>query len=969
MTTIAAICQSSVSSSAAITTGFVPICGAGDKICARPEPGEPRRFPQMSAWNPTDLTGLHPTARPTEKREDIQFAEREAQLRRDVHELGVVVGELLREQCGEKLYTAVEAARRAAIGRREGEAASSDELDAIVAGLDTPGARDFVRAFSTYFQVVNTAEQVHRIRRRRDYLKTASIRQPGGTEDTIFRLRDAGMDLAAVRRLFASMRIVPVFSAHPTAPTRRTILRKHQAIVRRLVDMQNPALTPSELAAALDAVRTEVTAIWQTEETPGEARTVFDELEHTLFFMTDVIYRAIPPFYESIDAALRTAYREATSEDVPAIVRFASWIGGDMDGNPDITARTIRETLARQRSLILNLYHGECRDLANKLSQTTSRVGVDGKVHDRIRQYTGHFGKDMGTVPLRHRDMPYRVLLRLIQARLTATHDDGSYPYESAEEFLDDIRLIARSLAGNKGAHAGLFAVRRLMRRVETFGFHFMTLDLKQSALAIRAVVGRCLNADDWPERTPEERADRIREAIRRNESPRDDLDNESKRALAVFQAVAFCRRKYGRHAIGPFIVSMSHGVDDLLSVILLGRWGELHGPAGSVPLDIAPLFETIEDLANAHGTLRQLLQDPIYWEHLSQRDRRQTIMVGYSDSNKDGGLAAARWLLKQTQSAVVQVLDDAGVDFTLFHGRGGTISRGGGKTHAAVLGSPPGAVRGRLRAIEQGELVSVKYGVRGIALRTLEQATGSVALATALPQQAGPEETALWHEIMDTLARVSREKYKALVYDSAGFYDYFRHATPVDVIERMQSRQGLALQRHDTIENLKGVPWVFAWTQSRNILPGWYGFGTGLQAIVAEYGEDVVREMAGDWYFFRALLGDVELVLAKADLAIARRYSKLAGDLHERFFGTIAEEFDLSVAQVLALQGQQVLLENNNTLRRAIRLRNPYVDPMSLLQVELLRRWRDGRGQNEELYNALVASISGIARGLQDSG
>ena len=384
---------------------------------------------------------------------------------------------------------------------------------------------------------------------------------------------------------------------------------------------------------------------------------------------------------------------------------------------------------------------------------------MDGEVHERIRLYTGHFGKDMGAVPLRHRDMPYRVLLRLMQARLQATHDDGSYPYESAEEFLDDIRLIARSLTRNKGANAGLFAVRRLIRRVETFGFHFMTLDLKQSALAIRTVVGRCLNASDWLERTPEQRAERIREAIRRNESPRDDLDNESKRALAVFQAVAFCRRKYGRRAIGPFIVSMSHGVDDLLSVILLGRWGDLHGPGGSVPLDIAPLFETSEDLANAHGTMRQLLQDPIYWEHLSRRNRRQIIMVAYSDSNKDGGLAAARWLLKQTQSALVQVLDDAGVEFTLFHGRGGTISRGGGKTHAAVLGSPPGAVRGRLRAIEQGELVSVKYGVRGIAMRTLEQAMGSVALATALPQQAGPAETALWHEIMETArARQPRE-------------------------------------------------------------------------------------------------------------------------------------------------------------------------------------------------------------------
>jgi len=923
----------------------------------------------MSAWNPSNLTGLHPTARPTERRQDIEFSEKDEQLRHDVHELGVVVGELLREQAGEALYQAVEDARRAAIGRREGEAQSSARLEAILSGFSTGAALDFVRAFSTYFQVVNMAEQVHRIRRRRDYLKTASVRQPGTIEEMACRLRDAGMDRAAVEKLLAGLRIVPVFSAHPTAPTRRTILRKHLAIARRLVQMQNPALTPSEVAAALDAVRTEVTAIWQTEESPSEARTVFDELEHALFFLTDVIYRVIAPFYEAVERAMNAAYGPGPAAEPPTIVRFASWIGGDMDGNPDITARTIREILARQRSLALDLYHRDCRDLSNKLSQSTGRVGFDAAIHERIRSYSGHFGRAVGAVPLRHRDMPYRVLLRLMMARLQATHDDGGYPYESADEFLEDIRLIAASLAHNKGANAGLFAVRRLMRRVETFGFHLMSLDLKQSALSIRHVVGRSLNEPHWLERTPEERAERIRRAIRRNESPRDDLDNESKRALSVFQAVAFCRRKYGRRAIGPFIVSMSHGVDDLLSVILLARWGDLHGPGGSVPLDIVPLFETMEDLANAHVTMRQLLQDPIYWEHLSRRYRRQTIMVAYSDSNKDGGLASARWLLQQTQSALVTVLDDAGVDFTLFHGRGGTISRGGGKTHAAVLGSPPGAVRGRLRAIEQGELVSLKYGVRGIAMRTLEQAAGSVALATAMPEEAHAGDISGWHAIMEDLARISRDKYKALVYDSPGFYDYFRLATPVDVIERMQSRPGAELSTQNTIDNLKGVPWATAWTQTRLIFPGWYGFGTGLREIVTLHGAQAVRDMAQRWDFFRTLLGDVELVLAKADLGIAERYSVAAGELHGRFFGLIRAEFELCVEQLLALRNQAVLLEDNYTLRRSIRLRNPYVDPMNLLQVDLLGRWRASGREDAGLYSALVASINGITRGLQDSG
>ncbi|MCK6371424.1 MAG: phosphoenolpyruvate carboxylase, partial [Gammaproteobacteria bacterium] len=898
---------------------------------------------------------------------DIEFAEKDEQLRRDVHELGAIVGSLLREQCGEDQYRVVEEARRVAISRREGDAQASARLDQILGELSLVDARDFVRAFSTFFQVVNTAEQVHRLRRRRDYPRTASIRQPGSVAETVFRLQSGGVDLDGLQKLLTSLRIVPVFSAHPTVPTRRTILRKHQTIARRLVDMQNLALTQAEFTAVLDAIRTEVTAIWQTEESPSEARTVADELEHVLFFFTDVIYRAIPLLYEALENSIRATY--GTAVRVPTIVRFASWIGGDMDDNPDITARTIRETLARQRSLILDLYHRECRDLSNKLSQSTSRVTVSAEVQERIRLYAGHFGHTMGSLPLRHRDMPYRVLLRLMVARLQATHDDGSYPYESAEEFLADVELIASSLERNRGAHAGLFAVRRLIRRVETFGFHFLGLDLKQSALGIRGVVGRCLNEPDWLERSPDERAERIREALRRNESPCETLDNESKRALAIFQAVAFCRRKYGQRAIGPFIVSMSHGVDDVLSVMLLGRWGDLHGPSGSVPLDITPLFETTEDLANAHGTMRQLLQDPIYWEHLWHRDRRQIVMIGYSDSNKDGGLAAARWALKQTQSALVQVLDDAGVEFTLFHGRGGTISRGGGKTHAAVLGSPPGAVRARLRALEQGELVSIKYGVRGVALRTLEQAMGSVALATALPERGSAQEMTLWHDMAEELARVSREKYKSLVYETPGFYEYFRAATPVDVIERMQAGPGHEAPAGGSIEDLHGVPWTFAWTQSRHILPGWYGFGTGLRALTAKYGAEAVRSAAREWYFLRALIGDVEMVLAKADLTIASRYSALAGNLHERFFGLISEEFELCVEQVLDIRQQQVLLEGNPALRRSIRLRNPYVDPMSMLQMVLLRRWREGSRQDEAIYSALVASINGIVRGLQDSG
>ncbi len=925
----------------------------------------------MPVTNPTEATGLHPTARPAERRQDIEFEEKDAALRRDVHNLASMIGDLLKEQGGESLFDIVEAARRTAIDRREGDPKAGAHLDALVHSLSPLSARNFVRAFSTYFQVVNTAEQVHRIRRWRDYLKDDSIRQPGGIEETIFRLRDAGQSLDDVIKLLGAIQIEPVFAADSIEPTRRTILRKQQSIVKRLVDIQNPVLTPQEVNACWENIRTDITTIWQTEEHPHEERTVFDEVEHMLFFLTDVIYRAVPPFYERLAESLKLAYGdEADDVKLPTILRFASWIGGDFEARPDSTGRTIRETLARQRSLNLDLYFKEVQALAQRLSQSTSRIKVSDELTRRAQQYADQFPGAAGQVSLRHRDMPYRAFLKLVAERLQATFDDNIFPYESADELLKDLQLVHDSLAANRGEHAGLFATRRLITRVETFGFHFLTLDIRQSAIVNRRVIGHCLGESDWLDKTPEERTRRLQDALKHNESPSVDPDNQSRRALAIFQAIAFCRRRYGRRSIGPYVISMAHGVDDVLTVLLLARWADLRKKDGSVPLDIAPYFETIEDLTHCASTMRLLLQDDRYRSHLQQRNDHQLIMVSYSDTNRDTGLASARWSLHQAQSDLIATMDMAGVDFTLFHGRGGTISRGGGRTHAAVMGSPDGAVRGRLRATEQGELINAKYGVRGIALRTLEQTMSSVAIATALPRKRAEKEHGLWHNMMETIATASAARYKKLVYDPQNFFEYFQKATPVDAIERMREVERADLpSTGGSIEDLRSVPWDYAWIQSRHILPGWYGIGTGLTAAIGEFGIEAVREMADSWYFFRAVLYDIELVLAKTDLNIASRYSELAGDLHQQFYPIMRTEFDLSVEQILALRNQQVLLEKQSTLRRSIRLRNPYVDPMSLLQVDLLRRWRATNREDEALFDALIASINGIARGLQDSG
>ncbi len=911
-------------------------------------------------------TGIHKALR----RQDILFEDKDNALREDVRRMGQMVGDLIREQGGEALFELVENARLRSIRRREDNEKPGEELAELVAGLDPERALALIRSFSTYFQMVNTAEKVHRIRRRREYLQEVGHYQPGGFEDTLVKLKAAGVGLDDLRALLDSLRIEPVFTAHPTEPTRRTILRKEQQIVRHLVDLLNPTMTAQETHVALENIRLLITTGWQTDEHPSEQMTVADELEHVLFFVTDVLYRAIPPFYEDIETAVARIYGEDVEDvDVPVLVRFASWVGGDMDGNPNVTAKTIRATLARQRSLILNLYYSECASLSTKLSQSVDSIGIDDAIQKRIDEYRHVFQNAYHTVPARHREMPYRVLLRLIQERLQSTYDDDIYPYENVKQLRADIQLIADSLANNNGRHAGLFAVRRLLRRIDTFGFHMVTLDVRQDAEVHRRVIGELLGESDWMDWSAKDRTARIIEAIETREGIPDSISTQARKTLGVFQAIAFCHRKYGKRSIGPFIISMTQDADDIYSVLLLAQWSELHNRRGDVPLDIAPLLETVDDLDNGGKIIDSMLSDKLYCDHLKRRGNRQIVMIGYSDSNKDGGLASARWALQTAQETLVKTVEPYDVELCLFHGRGGTISRGGSKTHVAVLGAPPGTVNGRLRVTEQGEIINEKFGLRGIALRTLEQMTGSVALATALPRHRG-NDMPVWHDMMDVIANTSRETYQKLVYKTPDFYEYFRSATPIDLIERMRIGSRPSARRTQRgIEDLRAIPWVFSWTQARCVLPGWFGLGSGLQAAAEQFGDDAFREMFAEWYFMRALTADAEMVLAKADMGIAKLYSELAGPLHDTFFPIISEEYERTQDLILQYSERESLLEGDSTLQRAIMLRNPYVDPMSLMQIDLLARWREGDRQDDAMFDALLASVNGIAQGLQNTG
>lgn len=904
-------------------------------------------------------------------RKGIFFPLKDVALRDDVHALGSLVGEVLIDQCGQELFDEVEGDRQAAIGRRQGDADASVSMVVRTQGRSPREARELIRAFTAWFHVVNLAEKVHRVRRKRQYLNDSSTAQPGGLEDCFGRLRQSGLSLQDVVALLGRLWIEPVFTAHPTESTRRTLLRQQQRIAQLLISQLDPTQTPGERRATIERVRTELTTGWQTAGNSRERLTVADEREHALFFLAEVIYEVIPSFYEEVERSLVAAYgEEARGIVIPEMLHFGTWVGGDMDGHPDVHAKTIRESCARHSQLIVNRYFLEVKALAEKLSQSANRIEISPRIQARIDQYRSLVPAARASTPASHDHMPYRVLLGQMAERLRATYDHRSGQYERAGQLLQDLELIADSLAENRGREAGLFHVRRLQRRVRTFGFYLASLDVRQRAGEHRQIVGAALAEADWPGLRAAERTARLRDAISRDESPVNALDAAGKRALWVFEAMEYCSHRYGSPAIGAYVISMAEDVDDLLSVLLLARWAGLEeGPGGHIPFDVAPLFETVDVLENAGDIMRRMLSDPVYRAHVAARGNRQVVMLGYSEGNKAVGIMASRWLLRTAQEAMASVCNDAGVELLIFHGRSGTVGRTGNRAGALINSMPVDAVHGHLRATEQGESINERFGLRPIALRTFEQSLSALALATAGQRRLDDADNR-WREAVELVSRASTQRYRSIVHEDPEFIDFFQAATPADVIERMQIGSRPVLRAEGLgIEALRAIPWMFAWSQARYMLPGWFGCGSGLQAVSDSFGDSVLGEMYSHWPFFNILIDGIEMTLARADMEIAGFYDQLAPATFKRFPRLIREEFQLTRDHVLAIKGCARLLDSDPTLQRSIRLRNPYVDPIHLTQVNLLRRWRESEREDRDLFEALLTSVNGISQGLQGSG
>jgi phosphoenolpyruvate carboxylase len=886
-------------------------------------------------------------------------------LRDDVKQLGTMVGEILAEQEGNEFLAQVERIRVAAIQRRE----NSRDIQALahdLSGLDLKLAEQLVRAFALWFQAVNLAERVHRIRRRRDYQKLGTAPQPGGLNAVIQQLRTEGVSLEELTQLLQRLHIEPVFTAHPTEAIPRALLNKERDVVHRLLEDIDRALTPNERRKARGRIRVSLTSAWQTSELPSEKPSVRDEMEHVGFYLSEVLYRVLPSFQEALEDAVSQVYGECPA--LPNVLHFSTWVGGDMDGNPNVGAATILDTLNAQRDLVLKAYRTDLLGLRTVLTQSTARITVDEKVLQRIEHYKKILPATSALATEHQADMPYSELLNLMVRRLNETVKNSPVAYSNPGEFANDLALIDGSLQDHRGEHAGRSALIRIIRRVECFGFHLAALDLRQDSAIHDAALSELLAQTHFSQASPDDRAPILHTLILEGKTTQEQ-SSISKPVLDVFRAIRDGRERFGAQAFGPYIVSMSRSAADALAVLALARVAGFSESNQHVALDVAPLFETVADLEAAESSLRSLFADPVYRQHLQQRGMKQMVMLGYSDSAKDGGILASRWALQRTQVALTTLAQESGIRIVFFHGRGGSASRGGGKTERAVNASPRGSVDGYLRLTEQGEVIHRKYGVRALAERNLEQMTGAVLRATLRPRVIEPREIE-WRELTTQIANDARLNYRALVHDDPSFATYFRAATPIDVIERLRigsrpSRRG----NKGGVESLRAIPWVFSWGQNRSGLTGWYGVGSALTTAVEQHGHTAIAEMASDWPFFATLLDDIEMVLAKSDMAIFERYSLLAGDQHAYYFKTIRDEFARCQNAILSIKNQKNLLQNDQRLAQSIRLRNPYVDPISLLQVDLLARWRAAERPEDELFHALVATVNGIAAGVQNTG
>ncbi len=883
-------------------------------------------------------------------------------LRRDVRSLGAILGQVLVEQVGEDLFESVEELRRLLIEHRETVRRNHEpspefmsKAQKIVSGMDLARAYHVTKAFATYFELTNLAETNHRKRRRRaGKLEGEHSPLPGSFRGTLIRMKNARIPADAAFAALREIQITPVFTAHPTEVARQTVLLKRRRIAKQLERLDHLPLTPETAEECENDIRAEVTSLWQTDEVRLAKPTVDDEIRMGLRYFRLSLFDSLPRIYLEIVEAFREVYGMVLDEStVPNIIHFGSWIGGDRDGNPLVKPQCIRDALEMARALILREYLYDVEALSDRLSSSRRQIGISEDLLARLHHYERTIpGVHLAWGPNNQAES-YRRFLSYMFHRLQRSREavDAPAAYASAVDFEQDLLLVKGSLHANRGERLARTYVGSLLRKIRKFGFHLHSLDIRQHARVHGQVIKELGPGIDAEPKT-----------------------EASKELLATFQMIAQMKNTYPANSIQHYIISGAESDDDVRAVVHLAKKAgvQVAGSQTDPGLMPVPLFESIESLRSSSTVMRRLWADPEYAPLLDSWGRWQEVMLGYSDSNKDGGMLTSTWELYKAHRELHRAANEFKVKLRLFHGRGGTVGRGGGPTHSAILAQPPGCFSGQLRVTEQGEVLNWKYSDPVLAEWNLELmiAAGLEAFTLSGQAQSYP---AAWEAAIEEMSETAYLVYRREIADNPDVLEYFEQATPVNELDsaRIGSRPARRTKGR-RLEDLRAIPWVFGWMQSRHAVPAWFGVGHALEQFSKKSSgnEQLLRQIARGFPLFSDLLRNVELGMAKADLGIAREYSALVKNaaLRKRVFSMLEAEFLRSRQMILRVTGQRELLARNRVLARSIRLRNPYVDPMSLIQVELLRRKQQGQ-QSSELEYPLGATINGIAAGLHNTG
>ncbi len=913
-------------------------------------------------------------------------ADKDAPLRYDIRLLGRILGDTVRAQEGEAVFETVERIRQSAVRfRRDAEEGARHELQSIMGGLATGRAIAVVRAFGYFSHLANIAEDQHHIRRNRAHAMEGDAPREGTMAHALTRAREHGVSRGRLEAFFANALCGPVLTAHPTEVRRKSSIDREMEIARLLAERDRIHFTPEELAANRRALRRAVLILWQTSILRETRLRVLDEVTNGLAYYDYTFLRELPRFYADLEDRLEAADPAWSGVEVPSFLRIGSWIGGDRDGNPYVTADVLGEALRMQSERALRFYLDELHELGAELSLASGLVRVSERLLALAERSPDRSAQ--------RRQEPYRRAITGIYARLAATaetlgrfeltrHAVGAAPaYAGAAELVADLDAIHESLAANGSASLARGRLHLLRRAVGVFGFHLASIDLRQNADVHERVVGELFAAagvrDDYRRADEDTRVALLRAeaaSARPLASPHLAYSDEAAAELATLRVAADGRRRYGADAVRHYVISKAGEVSDILEVaVLLKEVGLLDPRTARLDLDIVPLFETIGDLRRCGHAMDRLFAVPEYRRLLPSRGGAQEVMLGYSDSNKDGGYLTSIWELYKAQTALVEVFRRHGVALRLFHGRGGSVGRGGGPSYQAVLAQPPGAVQGAIRVTEQGEVIAAKYSNADVGRRNLEILAAATLEATLLADgQSAPRPE--YVAAMEELSSHAHRAYRGLVYETEKFERYFRESTVIGEIAKLNiGSRPASRTSSERIEDLRAIPWVFSWSQCRLMLPGWYGFGAAVKAwtgTLAGARLATLQAMYRDWPFFRTALSNMDMVLAKSDIAIASRYAELVSDagLRAAIFGRIRAEWRDSIDALLAITGQRALLEGNPLLARSIRNRFPYIDPLHHVQIELLKRHRAG-DPDPGIVEGIHLTINGIAAGLRNSG